>query len=76
MRERERAYRSRPDIKADISEYRKRPEVKAAAQATYQRFKQRKMAAHIVEETELNSTTSSTTVASIVVGGDIEEVHV
>ena len=76
MRERERAYRNRPDIKADINENRKRPEVKAAAQATYLRCKQRRIAACIAKGRMLDNATSSTTVASIVVGGDTEEVHV
>ena len=76
MRERERAYRNRPDVKADISENRKRPEVKAAAQATYLRCKQRKIAARIAEGIMPKNATSSTAVASIVVGGDTEEVHV
>jgi hypothetical protein len=42
IREKERAYRARSDVKADIKEYRKRPEVKAAAAASYLRCKQKK----------------------------------
>ena len=77
MRERERAYRNRPDVKADIVENRKRPEVKAAEQASYLRSKQRKIAARIAEGRMLNNaTSSSSTVASIVVDGYTEEVHV
>jgi hypothetical protein len=44
IREKERAYRNRPDIKADIKEYRKRPEVKAAAHATLLKSKAKKLA--------------------------------
>ena len=71
IRERERAYRNRPDVAADIKEYRLRPEVKAAAYATYLRGKERKRQAELMQTAGEVNATHVGVLEAIVVGEDV-----
>ena len=76
IRERERAYRNRPDIAADIKEYRLRPEVKAAAYATYIRGKERKRKAEEMKTTGEVNAVHVGVLQAIVVGEDVTDSRV